>query len=96
VLVLPALLGSPHIAFSPMIDAILRMVRDETSNVVSVCYRVYCEKNSVIIIDLQDLEGALVGYFIFIFSSSFDEDFISNVVDTRDAACILSLVVLVN
>jgi hypothetical protein len=96
VFVLPALLGSLHIAFSPVIDAVLRMVRDETSNVVSVYHRVYCEANGSIIIDFQDMEGALVGCLIFIFSASFEEDFISNVIDMRNAACILSKVILIN
>jgi hypothetical protein len=63
---------------------------------VSVSHRVYYEANGSILVDLEDMEGALVGCFIFVFSSSFNENFISNVVDMRDAACILSLVILVN
>jgi hypothetical protein len=61
--VLPALLGSPHIAFSPMIDDVLRMVRKGTSDVVSVRHRVYCEVDGSIIIDFQDMEGGLVVHY---------------------------------
>jgi hypothetical protein len=57
-LVLSALLGSPHVTSSPMIGVISFMVRQQSPNVVGVCYGFYHEVNSPIIIYFQDIVGS--------------------------------------